>query len=170
MPVYYVGADSDQPTDGLVITGEYPYINANEARVHAFDVSDPRDPVDLGVQAGPLWHYSYDRDTDDVAVAGDYVYVSGDGIAKFQILGNGTLNKVGEYLNSDSVICIEVERSYAYAGLSDALGIFDGTYSYLSMTGSSPVSSGLNDLAVAGNIVIQHHGSPSGRLGLRITA
>jgi len=154
VPVYYVGTDSDQPTDALAITGHYLYINANEARVHAFDVSDPTDPIDLGVQAGPIWYYSYDRDTDDVAVADGYAYVSGDGIAKFQILGDGTLNKVGEYLNSDSVTCIEVEGSYAYVGLPDALGVFDVTYSYLSMEGSTPVTHGLNDVAVTGNHVI----------------
>jgi hypothetical protein len=153
VPVYYIGTDSDQPTDGLVITGDYLYINANEARVHAFNISDPADPVDLGVQAGPLWYDHYDRDTDDVAVSGNYVYVSGDGIAKFQILGDGTLTKVGEYLNTSSITCIEVEDPYAYVGLPGALGIFDVSYSYPSMVGSTPVSDGLSDLALMGDFV-----------------
>jgi hypothetical protein len=153
VPVYYVGTDSDQPTDNLVMAGDYLYINANEARVHAFNISDPADPVDLDVQAGPLWYYPYDRDTDDVAVSDGYVYVSGDGIAKFQILGNGTLDKVGEYLNPESVTCIEVEGAFAYAGVPGGLGIFDVSGPYPSMMGSAPASPSLNDLALSGDRV-----------------
>lgn len=154
VPVYYIGTDSDQPTDGLVIVGDYLYINANEARVHAFDISNPMNPVDLDVQAGPLWYDHYDRDTDDVAYADGYVYVAGDGIAKYQMLGDGTLHKTGEYLNTSSVTCIEVESSYAYAGAPGALGIFDVSYSYPSMVGSTPVSGGLDDLALLEDMVV----------------
>jgi hypothetical protein len=152
--VYYVGTDSDQPTDNLVVTGDYVYINANEARVHAFDVSDPTDPVDLGVQAGPLWYPPYyDRDTEDVAVAGSFAYVAGDGLAKFAILGDGTLNKVGEYLNSTRVRCIEVVDPYAYTGFN-GMTIFDVSGSYPTMMGSAPAGGSLDDLAVSGDRVI----------------
>ena len=98
VPVYYAGTSSDQPTDGLHLVGDFLYVNANEARVHAFDVSDPANPVDLGVQAGPLWYYTHERDTDDVAAGGGYVYVAGSGLAKFLIRPDGTLEKVGENL------------------------------------------------------------------------
>jgi len=154
VPVYYSGTNSDQPTDGLSITGDYLYINANEARVHAFDISDAANPIDLGVQAGPLWYYSYERDTDDVAAVGGYVYVAGSGLAKYRILADGTLDKVGENLYTDGVTCIEVQGAYAYAGVSQGLGVFDVSGPNPSMVGSTAVSEGLNDLALTGDFVV----------------
>ncbi len=153
MPVYYAGTDADFPTDGLVVLGDHLYINANDARVHAFDISDPTDPVDLGVQAGPFWYYIEDRDTDDVAAAGGYVYVAGSGLAKYLIHADGTLEKVGENLYND-ITCVEARESYAYAGVSQGLGVFDVSYSYPDLVGSATVSQGLNDLALTGNFVV----------------
>ncbi len=154
VPVYYSGTDSDEPTDGLFILGDYLYVNANEARVHAFDISDPADPVDLGVQAGPFWYYTYQRDTDDVAASGGHVYVGGSGIAKFLIQNDGTLAKVGENLYVDGVTCIEVQGAHAYAGVSQGLGVFDASSNSLDMVGSVAVSEGLNDLALTGDVVV----------------
>lgn len=154
VPVYYIGTDSDQPTDGLVVTGDYLYINANEARVHGFDISDAAHPVDLGFQAGPIWYYSYERDTDDVAVDGEFVYVVGSGIAKYRILEGGTLDKVGENTYADGLACIEAKGSFAYAGTSQELEVFDTSSSYPTVVGSVAVSEGLNDLALTGDFVI----------------
>jgi hypothetical protein len=154
VPVYYYGTSSDEPTDGLVITGEYLYVNANEARVHAFDIANAANPVDLGVQAGPFWYYTYERDTDDVAAADGYVYVAGSGIAKYRILGDGTLDKVGENLYSEGVTCIEVQGAYAYAGFSQGLGVFDASSPNPSLVGSAAVSESLNDLALTGDFVL----------------
>ncbi len=153
VPVYYAGTDADFPTDGLAITGDYLYVNANDARVHAFNVSDPANPVDLGVQAGPFWYYTYERDTDDVAVDGDYAYVVGSGIAKFLIHSNGTLEKVGENTYIDAG-CVEVQGSYAYAGNSQELAVVEVSSTYPNTVGSVAVSEGLNDLALTGNFVV----------------
>ncbi len=154
VPVYYSGTDADFPTDGLVILGEYLYINANDARVHAFDISDAANPVDLGVQAGPFWYYIEDRDTDDVAASGGYLYVGGSGgLAKYLIHADGTLEKVGENLYSN-LGCMEAKNPYVYAGVSGGLGVFDVSYSYPELVGSANVSEGLNDLALIGNNVV----------------
>jgi len=154
VPVYYIGTDSDQPTDGLVVTGDFLYINANEARVHAFNIADPTHPVDLGVQAGPLWYYTHERDTDDVAVADGYVYVAGSGIAKYRILANGSLDKVGENTYIDGISCLEVQGPYAYAGNSQSLRVLDASSYYPEVVGSVAVSEGLNDLALTGDVVV----------------
>jgi hypothetical protein len=154
MPVYYIGTNSDQPTDELVVTGDYLYINANEARVHAFNISDPANPVDLGVQAGPYWYYTYERDTDAVATADGSVYVGGSGIVKYRILGNGTLEKVGENDYADGATCIVARDPYAYAGVSQSLGVLDADAPGLTVVGSVPVSESLRDLALAGNYVV----------------
>lgn len=153
-PVYYIGTNSDQPTDGLVITGDYLYVNANEARVHAFNISDPTNPVDLGVQAGPFWYYTHERDTDAVATADGSVYVGGSGIVKYNILSGGTLNKVGESYYADGVTCIVAQGSYVYAGILDSLGVLDASASGLTTLGSVPVSENLRDLAVTGQYVV----------------
>jgi hypothetical protein len=152
--VYYYGTDFDQPTDSLFLDGDILYINANEARVHAFNVSDPANPIDLDVQAGPNWYDLYDRDTDDVAVANGYVYVAGDGIAKFRQLSDGTLSKVGEYLNISSVPCIEVRGSFAYTSLNQSFGVFHIAGSEPAMVASADLPETLNDLAIKDDLVI----------------
>jgi hypothetical protein len=154
VPVYYVGTEADFPTDGLIVLGDHLYINANDARVHAFDISDPANPVDLGVQAGPFWYYIEDRDTDDVAAAGSYAYVAGSGLAKFLIHADGILEKVGENLYTGGISCIEAQGSYVYGGVSESLGIFDVSSYYPELVGSAAVSQGLNDLALTGNFVV----------------
>ncbi len=154
VPVYYIGTDSDQPADGLSITGDFLYVNANEARVHAFNIADPANPVDLGVQAGPFWYYTYERDTDDVVAADGYIYVAGAGLARFLINPSGTVTKVGENTYAEAVTCVEARDQYAYAGFYQGLGVFDAGTPALTMVGSVAVSEGLNDVALTGDFVV----------------
>jgi hypothetical protein len=151
--VYYLGTGNDQPTDNLFVSGDHVYINANLARVHGFDVSDPKHPADVGSQAGPSWiPPNYELDTDDVAVADGYAYVVGDGLAKFIINSDGTLDKVGEYLYSH-IRCVEVQGAYAYTANYGALGVFDVSADWPQLEGSAASGGTLNDLAVSGQFV-----------------
>lgn len=154
VPVYYYGSTADFPTDGLALADGLLWVNANDARAHGFDVSDPALPVDVGVQAGPTWYYYSERDTNDVAVADGYLYVVGSGIVRYRILEGGALDKVGENAYAAGARCLEAGGLLAFVGDSDGLGVYDASSPGLPMLGSAAVANGLRDLALRGDQVV----------------
>ncbi len=118
VPVYCIGTDSDQPTDGLVLAGGYLYVNANEARVHASTSLIPPIPSIWAcrpVRCGTT-PTSATRTMLPLRVATSTSWAAAS--PSISSAADGTLDKVGENTYIDKISCIEVQGSYAYAGES----------------------------------------------------
>jgi hypothetical protein len=70
---FYPTPGSEGPR-ALAAAGNYVYVAAGDAGLRMVDVSDPQNPTEIS-------HYDTPGFAYDVAVAGDYVFVAGDGLS-----------------------------------------------------------------------------------------
>jgi hypothetical protein len=74
-----------QSPTGLVVDGHYAYISDGNYPFHIYDISDPARPV----QTGAVYDHPASDGAWDVAIAGDFAFVSGYGAKDAFYPGNG---------------------------------------------------------------------------------
>jgi hypothetical protein len=161
----------------LVVLGNYAYVTETDydeathqsrGGLEVFDVSSPAGPKQVG------W-YDAGTGVNEVALSGNYAYVSADCLQVIDISDPANPKRVGEDCSSGHLISVAVSGHYAYVGTGggalEVIDISDPAHPKRvggSNTGGSPVSS----VAVSGNFAYVAVGDPGlmggGDAGLQV--
>lgn len=104
---------------GLVRSGSRAFVSCEESGITAFDISDPRSPVDLGVVDGVYSAY-------DMEASNGYVYaVGGDELYVIDARADGVPQLVSATHTGSLVNAVAVDGTIVYLGGAEAFMSFD---------------------------------------------
>ena len=109
MGFYYTLGDAK----GVAVAGNYAYVAAGDSGLRIIDVADPSAPTEMGFYDG--------RNAEDVAVAGDYAFITGWQVVRIiNVADPAVPTEAGMYTTQARVTGVAAAGDYVYVAAGDA--------------------------------------------------
>ncbi len=133
----------------IAVSGGYACLASGWWGMRVVDVSDPVNPTETGAFVDSVFN-----DVRGVQVSGSYAYLADgvDGLRIVNISNPAAPAPIGRYDTNQPATHVAVSGGYAYLTGGDGLLIIDVSNPMAPALASTQLSSGVNDVAVSGNI------------------